>query len=100
MFAGFERGTITTSVFRVKTTGFEQKWSLYSASGRVMFAEAKTSAGAPCLICAASALEPPNEKRAFGAIFGNASVSDAAAYTVGWVASVLAAAVAATTSVT
>ena len=46
-----------------------------------MFAEAKTSAGAPSRICAANVLEPANENLAPGAIFGNASVSEAAAYT-------------------
>ena len=44
-----------------------------------MFAEAKTSAGAPCWICAASAFEPPKEYFSFGSIAGNTSVSDAAA---------------------
>ena len=44
-----------------------------------MFAEAKTSAGAPWRICAASVFEPANEKRARGATFGKASVSEAAA---------------------
>ena len=61
MFAGFALGTITTSLFRVKTTGFEQSLASLSCRGRVMFAEAKTSAGAPCLICAARAFEPPKE---------------------------------------
>ena len=32
-----------------------------SCSGNVKFAEAKMSAGAPCVICAASVFEPPNE---------------------------------------
>ena len=63
-----------------------------------MFAEAKTSAGAPCRIWAASAFEPANEKRACGAIFGKASVSEAAAKTVGRVVSTWAAAVPATTA--
>ena len=44
-----------------------------------MLAEAKTSAGAPCLICAASAFEPPNEYFCGGSIFGKTSVSEAAA---------------------
>ena len=63
----------------MKTTGFEQKPSLYRAFGSVMFAEANTSAGAPLRICAASAFEPANENFAPGSIFGNTSVSDAAA---------------------
>ena len=61
MFAGFAFGTITTSVFRVKTTGFEQSLASYSCRGRAVFAEAKTSAGAPCWICVASMLEPAKE---------------------------------------
>ena len=44
-----------------------------------MFAEAKTSAGAPCVICAASVLEPPNEYFGAVSICGKTSVSDAAA---------------------
>ena len=79
MLAGFDFGTITVSLFLVNTTGFEQSLSLYSCSGRVMFAEAKTSAGAPSRICAASVFEPANEYFAPGAIFGSASVSEAAA---------------------
>src|SRR6266498_1544675 len=82
MFAGLARGTITTRAFRVKTTGFEQSLSAYSCRGRAMFAEAKTSAGAPWRICAARVLEPANEYRAAGAILGKAFVRDAAAYTV------------------
>ena len=81
----------------MNTTGFEQKPSVYSASGSVVFAEAKTSAGAPCRIWAASAFDPANEKRACGAIFGKASVSDAAAKTVAGLVSTCAAAVPATT---
>ena len=75
----FLRGTIRTSALRVNTAGFEQKPSPYSPSGIFMFAEANTSAGAPCRICAASAFEPAKEKCACGAIAGKASVSDAAA---------------------
>ena len=44
-----------------------------------MFAEAKTSAGAPCWICAASVFDPANEYRGLESIFGKTSVSDAAA---------------------
>ena len=44
-----------------------------------MFAEANTSAGAPCVICAASVFEPPNEYFGPASIFGKTSVSDAAA---------------------
>ena len=47
-----------------------------------MFADAKTSAGAPCWICAASALEPANEYSSLASICGKTFVSDAAAYTV------------------
>ena len=44
-----------------------------------MFADAKTSAGAPFVICVASAFEPAKEYVfAVGSIFGNTSVSDAA----------------------
>ena len=49
-FLGFDFGTTTTSVFRVKTTGFEHSPLEYSWFGSVMFAEAKTSAGAPWMI--------------------------------------------------
>ena len=79
MPAGFDFGTTITSVLRVNTTGFEQSPFAYSWFGSVMFAEAKTSAGAPCWICAASVFEPPNEYCGDGSIFGKTSVSDAAA---------------------
>ena len=45
----------------MKTIGCEQRFRVNSCAGSVVFAEAKTSAGAPCVICAASAFEPPNE---------------------------------------
>ena len=45
-------------------------------------ADANTSAGAPFVICVASAFEPAKLYVAVGSIFGNTSVSDAAAYTV------------------
>ncbi len=77
--AGFDFGTTITSVFRVKTTGFEQSPFASSWFGSVMFAEANTSAGAPCWICAASVFEPPNEYFGAGSIFGKTSVSEAAA---------------------
>ena len=79
MFAGFAFGTTTTSVLRVKTTGFEHRPFENSWFGSVMFAEAKTSAGAPCVICAASVFEPPNWYFCAESIFGKTSVSDAAA---------------------
>ncbi len=79
MWAGFELGTTITSLLRVKTIGLEQKPSWNSPFGRVMFAEAKTSAGAPCRICAASAFEPPKEYFSFLSIAGKTFVSDAAA---------------------
>ena len=44
-----------------------------------MFAEAKTSAGAPCSICVASVFDPANEYVSCGAIFGKTFVSDDAA---------------------
>src|SRR4051794_24830320 len=47
-----------------------------------MFADAKTSAGAPCWICAASVFEPANEYLADESICGRTSVREAAAYTV------------------
>ena len=82
MFAGFDFGTTITSVLRVKTTGFEQRPFAIELRGNVVFAEANTSAGAPSVIWAASAFEPPNEYFCARSIFGKASVSDAAAYTV------------------
>src|SRR4051794_21315244 len=81
---GFDDGTTTTSVLRVKTTGFEQSPFALSWFVRVMLAEAKTSAGAPCWICADSMFEPANEYRGAWSIFGKTSVSEAAAYTVIW----------------
>ena len=45
MPAGFDFGTTITSVFRVKTTGFEQRPFCVELFGSVMFADAKTSAG-------------------------------------------------------
>ena len=79
MPAGFDFGTIRTSAFRVKTTGCEQRPFWKSCCGRVVFAEANTSAGAPSWICAASVFEPPNEYFGVESIFGKTSVSDAAA---------------------
>src|SRR6478752_343985 len=82
MLAGFDLGTTITSVFRVKTTGFEHRPDWKSWMGSVMLAEANTSAGAPCLICAASAFDPPKEYFSVLSIAGNTLVSEAAAYTV------------------
>src|SRR3954467_3041723 len=82
MSAGFDLGTTTTSALRVKTTGFEQRPFAWSCFGRAVFAEAKTSAGAPCWICAASWVDPPEEERSDLSLLGNVSVSDEAAYTV------------------
>ena len=79
MLFGFDLGTTTTSVFRVKTTGLEHRPFANSWFGSVMFAEAKTSAGAPCVICAASAFDPPNWYFGVESIFGKTSVSEAAA---------------------
>ena len=50
MPAGFDFGTTITSVLRVKTTGLEQSPFANSWFGSVMFADANTSAGAPCWI--------------------------------------------------
>ena len=47
-----------------------------------MLAEANTSAGAPCWICAASAFEPAKEYFSLLSIAGKTSVNEAAAYTV------------------
>ena len=79
MAAGFDVGTTSTSRFRVKTTGFCTSPFAKSCLGIVVFAEAKTSAGAPCVICAASVLDAPNEYFGPESIFGKTSVSDAAA---------------------
>ena len=49
-----------------------------------MFAEAKTSAGAPRRICAASVSEPAKEYFGDGSIRGNTLINDAAARTVTW----------------
>ena len=72
-------GTTITSVLRLKTFGFEQSPRAWSRSGSVVFAEAKTSAGAPCWICAASVFDPPNEYLGSGSILGKTGVSEAAA---------------------
>ena len=79
MSAGFAVGTTITSVLRVKTTGFEQSPAWKSCVGSVMLAEANTSAGAPCWICAASVFEPPKEYFSVLSIAGKTSVSEAAA---------------------
>src|SRR5581483_2692690 len=80
--AGFDFGTTITSVLRVKTTGFSTTPCAKSCAGSVVFADAKTSAGAPFVICVASAFEPANEYVLLLSIAGKTSVSDAAAYTV------------------
>ena len=54
-------GTTITSAFRVNTTGDAHSLSAWSSAGSAVFADAKTSAGAPCWICAASMFDPPNE---------------------------------------
>ncbi len=79
MWPGLLFGTTTTSVLRVKTTGFEHSPAELSISGSFMFAEANTSAGAPCWICVASVFEPPKEYFSWGAMAGNTSVREAAA---------------------
>src|SRR5919201_3138539 len=88
MCAGFERGTISTIRFRAKTTGLEQSLLVARLVGSARFAAANTSAGAPSLICAASAFEPPNEYLTEGSIFGNAFASEDAAKTVAFGAAV------------
>ena len=70
---------MSTSRLRVKMTGFSTRPFAKSWSGIVVFAEAKTSAGAPCVICVASVFEPANEYFGPESICGNTSVSDAAA---------------------
>ena len=82
MFAGFDFGTTITSVLRVKLTGLSTKPCWKSSAGMSVFAEAKTSAGAPLRICVASAFEPANEYFSLLSNAGNTSVSDAAASTV------------------
>src|SRR5215471_18481094 len=82
MWAGLLFGTTITSLFRVKTIGLEQRLFWKSWSGSAMLAEANTSAGAPWVIWAASAFEPPNEYFSFGSIAGKTLVSEAAAKTV------------------
>src|SRR5581483_11779011 len=82
MLAGFDFGKTITSALRVKTIGVEHAPFAYSCAGSVMFAEAKTSAGAPSWIWDARAFEPANEYFGAESIFGKTSVSDAAAYTV------------------
>jgi len=61
MCAGFDFGTIRMSALRVNTTGFSTIPSPYSFCGSAVFAEAKTSAGAPCSIWVASMFEPPKK---------------------------------------
>ena len=79
MPAGFEVGTTSTSRLRVNTTGFCTSFFAKSCAGIVVFAEANTSAGAPCVICAARVLDAPKEYFGPESIFGKTSVSDAAA---------------------
>ena len=79
MPAGFEVGTTSTSRLRVNTTGFCTSCFANSCAGIVVFAEANTSAGAPCVICAARVLDAPKEYFGPESIFGKTSVSDAAA---------------------
>src|SRR5207248_1044986 len=61
MPAGFDFGTMRTSVFRVNTTGCVQRPFCHNCCGNAVFADAKTSAGAPSWICAARVFEPANE---------------------------------------
>src|SRR6266849_1512499 len=82
MPAGFDFGTTMTSVLRVKSTGFSTRPCAKSIAGIVVFAEAKTSAGAPFAICVASVFEPANEYVCLESIDGNTSVRDEAAKTV------------------
>src|SRR5581483_320864 len=82
MFAGFDFGTTITSVLRVKLTGLSTRPFRKSCAGIVVFADAKTSAGAPFAICVASAFEPANEYLGERSIAGKTSVSDDAANTV------------------
>jgi hypothetical protein len=50
-----------TSRFEVNTYGLATSPSRWSRYGSLVLAEANTSAGSPCWICAASMFEPPNE---------------------------------------
>ena len=79
MPAGFAFGTTITRVLRVKTTGFSTTPDAKSCAGSVVLADANTSAGAPFVICVASAFEPANENVLPLSIAGKTSVSDAAA---------------------
>src|SRR5689334_20793485 len=82
MRAGFDFGTTMTRALRVKVTGLSTIPCAWSCAGMLVFAEAKTSAGAPFVICVASAFEPANEYFGERSIAGKASVSEAAAKTV------------------
>lgn len=91
MFAGFERGTINTSLFRANTCGCPAaKAASTTRFICASFAEAKTSAGAPWAICPASVSDPPKLYVTAilvffvnaGAAASNASRREAAAKTV------------------
>ena len=77
--AGLLFGTTITSLFRVKLTGLPTWPDAKRFAGLVVFADRKTSAGAPFLICVASVPELPNEYVGSLSIAGSTSVSDAAA---------------------
>src|SRR5690242_18845863 len=79
--AGLEVGTTSTSLLVVNTLGFSTSPAAKSAFGNDVFADAKTSAGAPRRTCAARASEPAKEYLALLSILGKTFVSDAAAST-------------------
>src|SRR3954452_11303903 len=58
-----EAGTASTSRLAANTCGFSTRPSLYSASGRVVLADANTSGLTPWRIWAASSSDPANDAR-------------------------------------
>src|SRR5262245_36390019 len=82
MWPGLDRGVIRTSTFVANTTGFVQLPAFQSLVGRLRFAEANTSAGAPFWICFASASEPAKLYVGRLSIEGKASWSEVAPNTV------------------
>src|SRR4051794_36465071 len=89
--AGLSGGTAISSRFVAKGTGFTARSSATSVSMVEVSAEAKTSAGAPCWICATRSEEPPKLNATLTPLCAasnflpmsvNVCVNDAAAYTV------------------
>src|SRR6476619_2205585 len=88
--AGLSAGVASTSVLVAKLVVLPSRFWLCTCSGYLVLAAAKTSAGSPCSICAASWSDPRNSNSSFQAggcsrevvaIFGRASNSDEAANT-------------------